>query len=315
MKVGTVRRALLVGGSLLVAVALGGPASAQSTDGAVGNDDDQIVLHGRLLVADGETVGTAVIFDGPAIVDGTVREDLVVFNGRVEISGTVRKDVVVFNGDVVVRSSAEIGGNLVTQGGATVEEGATITGEQRSISTDVDFADVGLASRFAWWLAYSLSTLALGLILLLLAPRLDDAIRNAARERRGASIVAGLAFFFLLPIVAVLLLATVVGIPLGLFLLLALALLYTVGYVAGAHAIGRMVVKPPRSRYVAFLAGWGIVRLLGLVPVLGGIVWTITAVVGLGVLAVAARRNPQTTTSIVTPGTPPAAPPMPAPAS
>ena len=303
MKIERMKLTVTVGGAMLIAGLLAGPASAQTTGAAT--DDDQIVLHGSLHVADDESVGTAVIFDGPAIVDGTVRQDLVVFNGRVEISGTVRKDVVVFNGAVVVRSGAEIGGNLVTQSTASVEPGATITGEQRSISTDVDLTDVGLASRFAWWLAYSLSTLALGLILLLLAPGLDDAISSAARERTGASIVAGIAFFFLLPIVAVILLATIVGIPLGLFLLLALALLYTVGYVAGAHALGRMVAKAPRSRFVAFLAGWGIVRLLGLVPVAGGLVWTITAIAGLGVLAVAARRNPQAPTTIVAPTPPP----------
>ena len=308
MRTGTVRRSIVVGAALLAAVALGGSASAQTTGGAA-DDDDQIVLHGRMLVAEGETVGAAVIFDGPAIIDGTVREALVVFNGNVEITGVVRKDVVVFNGDVVVRSGAEIGGNLVTQGGATVEEGATIGGEQRSINADLDMTSVGFASRFAWWLAYSLSTLALGLILLLLAPRLDEAISHAASERRGSSIIIGLAYFFLLPIVAVMLLATVVGIPLGLFLLLALALLYTVGYVAGAHALGRLIAKVPRSRYIAFLAGWGIVRLLGLVPVLGGFVWTLTAIAGLGVLAVASRRNHPTTTPVVAP----APPPMPAP--
>jgi hypothetical protein len=298
---------MVVGAALLVVVALGGPASAQAS-GDAARDDDQVVLHGQLLVPEGETVGAAVIFDGPAIVDGTVRDALVVFNGNVEISGVVRDDVVVFNGDVVVRSGAEIGGNLVSQGEVTVDEGATIAGEQRSLNADVNMADVGLASRFAWWLAYSLSTLALGLILLALAPRLDDAIWRVAQERRGPSIVTGLAFFFLLPIVGVMLLATIVGIPLGLFVLLALALLYTVGYVAGAHALGRMVVKPPKTRYVAFLAGWAIVRVLGLVPFVGGVVWTITAIVGLGVLAVAARQQSPTTTTVVRP----APPPMPA---
>lgn len=305
MKIGSMRRAVTVSGAMLVAGLLAGPASAQTTGAATG-EDDQIVLHGSLHVADDDSVGTAVIFDGPAIVDGTVRQDLVVFNGRVEISGTVRKDVVVFNGDVVVRSGAEIGGNLVTQSTATVDPGATITGEQRSISTDVDLTDVGLASRFAWWLGYSLSTLALGFILLLVAPRIDDAISYAARERKGAVTVAGLLCFFLLPIVAVLLLATIVGIPLGLFLLLALALLYTIGYVAGAHALGRLVAKAPRSRFIAFLAGWGIVRLLGLVPVAGGFVWTLTTIAGLGVLVVAARGSSPATTTVVAP-----TPPMP----
>jgi hypothetical protein len=304
MRVGAARGTVVVGGALLWVVALGGYASAQGSGDAPG-DDDQIVLHGQLLVPEGETVGAAVIFDGPAIVEGTVSDALVVFNGNVEISGLVRDDVVVFNGDVVVRSGAEIGGNLVSQGEVSVDEGATIAGEQRSLSADVDMADVGLASRFAWWLAYSLSTLALGLMLLAFAPKLDDAIWYVAQGRKGPSIVVGLAFFFLLPVVAVMLLATIVGIPLGLFLLLALALLYTVGYVAGAHALGRMVVKPPKSRYVAFLAGWAIVRALALVPFVGGLVWTITAIIGLGVLAVAARQRSQAPTSLVDPTTPP----------
>jgi hypothetical protein len=102
-----------------------------------------------------------------------------------------------------------------------------------------------------------------------------------------------LAVFFLLPIVAVLFVVVIVAIPLGLFLLLALALalLYTVGYVAGAHALGRRLVKPPTSRFAAFLAGWAILRVLGLIPVVGGFVWTLASIFGLGILWVSARRS------------------------
>ena len=60
----------------------------------------------------------------------------------------------------------------------------------------------------------------------------------------------------------------------------------------GAHAIGRRLVREPKSRYLAFLAGWGVLRLLGLIPVVGGIVWTLVTIFGLGVIVVAARRVP-----------------------
>jgi hypothetical protein len=277
------------GVGLVLVLSMAGPALAQAEGGGAG-DDDQIVLHGNLLVPEGETVDAAVIFDGPAVVQGTVSESLVVFNGRVEITGTVRKDVVVFNGDVVVRSGGQIGGDLITQATPEIEQGADVAGDQRSIASATDWGDIGLAGRFAWWLAYSISTLILGMILLLMAPHLDAAITWAARERTGASIGIGLATFLLLPIVAVLLLATIVGIPLGLFILLGIALLYTVGYVVGAHAIGRRLIAYPKSRYVAFLAGWGIVRLLGLIPIVGGLVWTLVTIFGLGILVTAARR-------------------------
>jgi hypothetical protein len=51
------------------------------------------------------------------------------------------------------------------------------------------------------------------------------------------------------------------------------------------------VVKQPTSRFLAFLLGWGIVRVIGLVPILGGLVWTLVTIVGLGVLWVASRRG------------------------
>jgi len=268
------------------------PAAAQSGDTNL-DVDDQVVLNGRLMVPEDQSVGSAVIFNGPATIDGTVRESVVVFNGRTQISGTVNGDVVVFNGAISLASSAVVDGDLVTQSTPQIAQGATVGGSQQSIATRFDFENIGLASRFAWWIGYSVSTLVLGLLLLVLLPNLDARIRAAWQTSTGQSVVFGVAVFFLLPIAAGILLVTVVGIPLGLFLLLGLALVYTVGYVAGAQVLGRLLVRPPTSRFVAFLAGWGILRVVGLVPFLGGLVWLVAAVVGLGVLAVASRRAEQ----------------------
>jgi hypothetical protein len=91
----------------------------------------------------------------------------------------------------------------------------------------IDAADFGFASRVAWWIGYSVSTLVLGLLLLLLAPALDPAIVRVMRERMGGAIGFGVAVFFLPPVMAVLFLVVIVAIPLGLFLMLALALALT----------------------------------------------------------------------------------------
>ena len=174
-------------------------------------------------------------------------------------------DVVVFNGDVAVRSGAEIGGDLVTQSTPQVEDGATIRGSQTNVATKFDYDMGGFAGRFVWWLGYTVSVLILGLLLLAFAPHLDDAVVEAIRARLGSSIGWGVALFFLLPIAAVLLLVTVVGIPLGLFVLFALALIYTIGYTVATHGVGRLVMRTS-SRYVAFLVGLVILRTLALIP-------------------------------------------------
>jgi hypothetical protein len=284
-------------------VTLGAPAASAQDDGL--DTDDQVVLTGRLVVPEDETVKTAVIFNGEALIDGTVTETLVVFNGRTEITGTVGEDVIVFNGRVVLRSGSRVGGDVVSRQAPQIEDGATIEGSVDDLPTRWDFWDITFVGRFVWWLAYSVSTLVLGLVLLLLARGLDPASISALRDRLGGTIGFGLLWFILLPIVAVLLFVTIVGIPLGLFLLLALALVYSIGYVVGALALGRLFVKVPRSRYVAFLAGWGALRVIALVPFLGGLAWLGGTVIGLGTLWVAARAERSEVRQVAPPPAPP----------
>ncbi len=267
------------------------PSAFAQDEGSTPGADDQVVLTGELLVPDDATVATAVIFNGDATIDGTATESVVVFNGDVEISGTVGDDVVAFNGRVVVRSGAEVNGDIASRQAARIEDGATVRGEVKGITGRLDLEGLGWIGRYVWWFAYTISTLVLGLVLLLFAPVLDPSLTDVFRRRTGGSFGFGAAIFFLLPIAAVLLLVAVVTIPLGLFLLLALGLLYTLGYVAGAHVLGRWLVKPPSSRFLAFLIGWMILRGIGLIPVLGGLVWVLASIAGLGAIVLAARGS------------------------
>lgn len=298
---------LVIAGAIGATALMAGPALAQDAGTA---ERDQIVLTGRLVVASDETVDAAVILDGDAQVDGTVTGSLVVLNGDAEVSGTVDEDVVVLNGDLVIRSGAEVGGDLVTQSTPTVEEGATVRGDRSNPITrfDFDFA-VGFAGRFAWWIGYSVSVLVLGLLLLAFAPRLFPAVKNAVTMDLGSSIGWGAGLFFLLPIGSVLLLVTVVGIPLGVFTLLALAFLYTLGYVVATIGLGSRVLGSTQSRFVAFLGGWVILRLLALIPFVGGWLWFLGSAWGLGLLAVAIRRGRAAEAGPIPPAPP--APPVP----
>jgi hypothetical protein len=285
-----VRRSWTVATFLCVFFLTPAPAALAQDDGA--ESDDQIVLTGRLVVPEGETVQTAVTFSGDAVIDGTVSGWLVVFNGRTDVSGTVGEDVVVFAGDVVLRSGSRVRGDVISLEDPQIEEGATVEGSVEDLATRWNLYNFTFVGRLAWWLAITVSTLVLGLVLLLLAPGLDAASVRALRDRLWGTIGFGLLVFILLPVVAGLLIATVVGIPLGLFLLLSLALLYTIGYVVGALALGRLVVKEPSSRYVAFLVGWGALRVIALIPFLDGIAWFVATALGLGTLWVAARARP-----------------------
>jgi hypothetical protein len=182
-----------------------------------------------------------------------------------------------------------------------VASGATIGGTTRRVQTHVNWAGFGWASALAWWLAVSISTLLIGLALLWLVGRGATRIEDTGRTRIGPSIGWGLLAFFGLPILAILALVTILGIPLGLGVLAALALIYTLGYTATAWIIGRRILG--RAAWVvAFLLGWGILRALALIPAVGSLIWFVAVVFGLGALTVTIWRARSTNVPLAAPG-------------
>jgi hypothetical protein len=280
------RRSLTVGLLFLVLFGLATPAWAQDGQDA----EALVVLSGRADVPQGQQVGDVVVFHGSSSVDGTVNGSLTAFDAPVTISGRVNGDVVVFNGRVELRSGGNVTGDVVSRQAPVLAPGATIGGTTRRVQTDVRWNGFGWIGKLAWWLAVSVSTLVVGLVLLWLVGRGAARILEAGRTRVGPAIGWGLLVFFGLPILGVVALVTVVGIPLGLGLLAALGLIYAVGYAAAAWILGRSVVRAPTAWVIAFLVGWAILRALALVPILGGLIWFAAVVFGLGALVVAVWR-------------------------
>ncbi|MFL5532667.1 MAG: hypothetical protein ACJ8BC_11920 [Gemmatimonadales bacterium] len=272
---------------VLLILGLAAPAWAQAAQ----TTEAFVVLSGRADVPQGQQVGDLVVFHGSATVDGTVDGSLTAFDAPVTISGRVNGDVVVFNGRVVLRSGAVVTGDVVSQNAPVVASGATIGGETRRVQTNLNWEGFGWVGRLAWWLAVSVSTLVVGLVLVWLAGRGAGWILEAGRTQVGPVIGWGLLVFFGLPVMAIGALVTLVGIPLGLGLLAALGLIYALGYGASAWVLGRSLLRPPSAWVVAFLVGWAILRVVALVPILGGLIWFAAVVFGLGVLVVAIWRG------------------------
>jgi hypothetical protein len=176
---------VLAAAASLVLVA--GPAIAQTVDGA--DPGSFIVLTGRIDVAEGEVFQDAVIFDGDARVDGHVVEEVVAFNGDVTIAGSVGGNVVALSGRVTLEPGATVEGDVVSRDAADIAETATVGGHVSSqgLPSDYDFGRFATVSRVAVWVATSVSSLLLGLLLLLFAPRAGDSIVSTASKRFGLS--------------------------------------------------------------------------------------------------------------------------------
>lgn len=274
-------RMLLVALALCLAI----PASASAAD-----PQERVVVKGPVVVERGDTAGDVVVIDGDVLVRGKVDGNLVVVNGDVTLRGTVTGDLVTVRKRAVFGSRGRVEGDVrygdKKPQGAEGKVGGKI--DKLGLSTT---GGIGLV--IGVWLAFSVSALLLGLLLILLAPRGADAVARAGRGKPLMSFLVGLLAFFLLPLLGLVLLVTVIGIPLGVGLLLAVVPLYGIAYVSSAWILGRRILND-KPRILAFLVGLVILRLLALIPIAGGIVWFLATVYGLGALFVAMRTPPAT---------------------
>jgi hypothetical protein len=292
--------AAVVAGAFAAAALLfvAAPAVAAPSGTQPGNrdDDTQVVITGRVVVAQQETVGDVAILNGDARINGSVDGSVFALNGDVTVRGSVKDDVIAVNGRVIAEGGARIGGDVTSREKARISPGATVDGDVKSVSRRFALGQVGVVAAILLWLAVVVSTLVFGLLLLLIAPRAADAFADAGRTAVGASIGLGIAVAIGLPIVGLILLASVFGLPLGAIVLLALGFLYTLGYVASAYFLGRLILRPSTNRFLAYLVGWGILSVAGIIPVLNVIVLIAATVYGLGMIVVAlfrARSGPR----------------------
>jgi hypothetical protein len=268
----------------LVALSVGaGSASAAN---------DHVVITGGAVIPAGQTAGDVVVLDGTVKIAGRATGDVVAVSGPVRLTGRVDGDLIAVSDRAVLGPTARVGGDLrYGDERPALASGARVGGE---ISNE-DWSDAasgwGWLSLIAWWLAVSVSTLIVGALLVFLAPAALYAAERAVRERLGATVAWGVALAIGVPVLAGLALVTLVGIPLGIALLLAAAPVLLVAYVTSAWIVGRRVLRNrSTSPWAALFAGWGILRLLALIPVAGALVGLAATVVGLGALAVALWR-------------------------
>jgi hypothetical protein len=183
-----------------------------------------------------------------------------------------------------------VGGDVLAHDRVVVAPGASVQGRMTEAVSFNLSRPLRAVAAFVSWLAVAASTLVLGLLFAFVAPRALDRTAEAGRSAPLASSGWGVALALGVPAAAVLAIASVLGIPLGIGLLLSIALLCLFGVVVTAHTLGRALVDRERHSVIAFLAGWAIETVIGVIPYASGAVFVATATFGLGATAVAVWR-------------------------
>ncbi|WP_427911594.1 bactofilin family protein [Ramlibacter sp. MMS24-I3-19] len=305
-------KAWLVGGSVEARAPVRDSLHVAAGDVVV---DD--VVGGKLLAAGGQIAigpeavigGGARLFGGRVTVDGRVDGDLHVSARHVTINGDVRGDVSVRADTVELGPEARVGGTLryTARNELRKDEGAVVGSivHQRGRARGED--QVMVARPFEMpgpWhigggLVSVLSLLACGAAFLFLVPRYGEQAAERLADGPLGALTLGVVVAVAMPIVAVLLCITVLGIPLGVLLLLAYPVLLLAGFLVAVLAVARRLaaaLRKPQPVGFGPAFGWfalalGLVLLASLLPAIGGLAVALMTLGGTGAAVIELQRR------------------------
>ena len=265
-------------------------------------DDVYVRVNGTVDLASSESVDTLVAVNSEAQVAGTVRETLVIVNRTATVSGDVGRDAIVANGTLRLEPTARIGGDVVLINGQLDQaDGAEIAGsvvERSGAGMGAEFRRVMAAVSFVVWLGVTLLFVVVALGWAAVAGRQLSDIAGLLGARPGLAAVAAVIFWIVVPVVAVIAFFTVIGIPIGIALLvIVLPLLWGLGYVVTGTRLGFFLADLRRATpdlahpYLEAVLGVVILQLIGLIPIVGGIVVALAGLFGAGAIVVLAWRR------------------------
>jgi hypothetical protein len=265
-------------------------------------DDVYVRVNGTVDFPAGEAVDVLVAVDSAAQVAGTVRKTLVIVNQTATLSGEVGGDAVVANGTLRLEPTARVGGDVVLINGEVVQaDGATIGGqvvERSGAMVGAEFRRVTAAISFAAWVGMTLLFVVVAVVWAAVGGRQLSEIAGLLGARPGPAALAAVVFWIVTPLIAFVAFLTVIGIPIGIALLLVvMPLMWSLGYVATGTRLGFFIAdlrqaKPDLGRpYLEAALGVAVFQLIGLIPVVGGIVVALAGLFGAGAIALYAWRS------------------------
>jgi hypothetical protein len=281
---------------LLAFVAVLWPSAAAAQGPDIGKDDGAVIhLNQDIVIGPNETVDNLVVISGDAVIDGTVTGALFVVDGNATVAGSVGDDLTVVSGDINLLDGSTVNNVHSIRGDLTRAPGATVTGDVDDEDFSGLWAVLGVFS-VVLWIGLTIALIVAGIVFALIGGRQLTAAARLMTDEVVNSILATVVLWIGLPVLAGLILVTIIGIPLGLgILLVLLPILAFLGYLVAATRLGSWLTgalkqPDPGRPILSVVIGVILLQVILIIPVLGAIVVFLAAIWGAGSLAYMAYR-------------------------
>lgn len=280
-------------------------------------------INGNLVVAGGTVRiepaaiigGSVLVLGGDIIIDGTVNGKLTVKGGTVSMNGTVRGEADIRSESLAMEGRV-MGNAIISTKNLTLGQTAsfsknltywTLTGEQNYASVvrgkatydatlarkdvDTDSAPAVITSILAAVTIYSLLSAALVILVMMLLTK--TFFRDSAKilhARPGMSFLTGLIYFIAAPLLAFILVVTLIGIPFGIAVIFGFVMSIIFAKALTAIIFARLLEIKFKKKWsdtgIFFLSLLLFVALkvLNIIPVIGWIVCMVAVFFAFGAL-------------------------------
>ena len=286
-----------------------------------------LVLVGSSLEINGNVAHDFIGAGGELTVNGNISGSIIAVGGSIKVNGNVDRDVIAIGSKILLSRNSIVNGDILLGGGnitlngivngnGEVSADTLSTGDNFKLKGNLELEATNYPSNlndnvsgnlnatarneakkqhttvfrefsFFWFIIKFIASLAIGFILINLFPHFVSRLTEIIRDSALKAGLLGLLILIFLPILAIILLFTIVGWSLSvlMILLMALGLLIAtvpVKLIAGEIIYNKMI-KKEAGEMVYFFIGAVLFAIAYEIPFLGTLIYLIALFIGLGV--------------------------------